>query len=296
MTEALRKRLRFIFGLLVWAGLIAALVAGWDQAGSALASSAPVLALAVPLIVTGLLAAAQGWAVLQPPELQPRAFRAFLAAQPAKYLPGGGAFQLVGQIGLTSRDKGDRPRAGVAFAVHAFIQVAAASSLALLLLLDNAPPWLKTVVTAAAVTALVLIRQPVLEAGVSLIQRVVQRIDLSGGVPSTATLWRSWAWSLVPMLLSGLAFTGLAGAFTSLRMAFTTIGIFALAWVVGFLVFPLPSGLGLREVVMIGLMMPLPSSTVIATSLLHRFSTLVAELLVLAFVSRGAFVSSSQPK
>ena len=294
MREALGRRLRLIFGLLVWAGLVAALIAGWDQARGALADSAPLLALAIPLVVAGLLAGAQGWAVLQPRAMQLRAFRAFLAAQPAKYLPGGGAFQLVGQVGLTSRDKTDRPRAGVAFAIHAFIQVAAAVALALLLLFGSGPGWLKTIVTAAAVTIVVLLRQPVLTAGVNLAQRLLRKIDLSGGVPPTPTLWRSWTWSLIPMLFSALAFAGLAGAFTSLWVTVTTVGIFALAWVVGFLAFPLPSGLGLREVVMIGLMAPLPSSTVIATSLLHRFSTLVAELLILLVVSRGAFVSSKQ--
>lgn len=294
MTGRWGRSLRIGFGVAIWAGLVAAIVTGWDRVRDPVTGSIPLVVAATPLVVVGLLCSARGWATLQPAELAPRAFRAFLAAQPAKYLPGGGAFQLVGQIGMTSSTRADRPRAGVAFVVHAFIQVSASLAVALLILLPPPEtwPWTGIVVASAATITAFGLRRSLLETGLRMGRRFLHRFDLTGAIPPTSTLWKAWGWTVIPMVLSGLAFATLAGRWSSPGTALATVGAFAAAWVVGFMVFPLPSGLGLRELVLVGLLPAIPPSQVIAASVLHRFATLLAELLVLALISRQAFAAS----
>jgi hypothetical protein len=195
---------------------------------------------------------------------------------------------------MTAPSRTDYARTGVTFVVHAVIQAAAACVAGLLLLVPGVgvPTWLRGLAVASAVGSLLILRKPALERGLAWVQRFFRRIDLKGSIAPTTALRVSWAWSLIPMLLSGLAFAGLAGQWSAVPTALRTMGVFAAAWLAGFLAFPLPSGLGLREVVLVGLLPALPSSQVIATSLLHRLATLAAELLILLFVSRGAFVLS----
>lgn len=297
MKPTTSRWLRFGLGALIWAGLIAALVTGWESAQQQLVSSAPLVAVAVPMIVVGLVGGAKGWATLQPLEIHRRALRAFLAAQPAKYLPGGAAFQFLGQIGMTSATRSDRSRVGVSFVVHALVQMVSASSVAAFLLV--APPensgWLPMVVMALAIALPLALRTSVIQAGVGLLQRMLRSIDLTGSPPATKALWGSWAWTLLPLLFSGTAFALLAGQATSFLVIVATVGAFSAAWLAGFVAFPLPSGLGVREIVLVQLLPAMSPAQVIATSVLHRFSTLLAELLVLIVVSRRAFAAPDPP-
>jgi uncharacterized membrane protein YbhN (UPF0104 family) len=68
------------------------------------------------------------------------------------------------------------------------------------------------------------------------------------------------------------------------------MGAFAAAWIVGFLAFFIPSGLGVREVVLIALLPAWDSTQVIGASVGFRVAALVGEMLLLLAVSRAAFV------
>ncbi|MGH2479210.1 MAG: hypothetical protein ACRDHW_06110, partial [Ktedonobacteraceae bacterium] len=72
------------------------------------------------------------------------------------------------------------------------------------------------------------------------------------------------------------------------------IGIYALAWDIGFVSFITPSGLGFREGAIVGLFalaFPLPTGLAAIIALLSRFVSTVAELLCVSI----AYVSGGRP-
>ena len=58
---------------------------------------------------------------------------------------------------------------------------------------------------------------------------------------------------------------------------------FAVAWVIGFLVLPVPSGLGIREAILYTVLPGVPAGAVLASSLAHRLTTFIAEIILTAF-------------
>ena len=58
----------------------------------------------------------------------------------------------------------------------------------------------------------------------------------------------------------------------------TVVSAFALSWVVGFLVFPLPSGIGVREAVLLALVPGASSAAILGASLAQRFLVLASEV------------------
>jgi uncharacterized membrane protein YbhN (UPF0104 family) len=91
------------------------------------------------------------------------------------------------------------------------------------------------------------------------------------------------------LALSGSAFVTLLRQWTDPLEGLATLGAFALAWLVGFVIFPLPSGLGAREVVLVALLSHLSPGLVLGISVIHRFASIVAEMSVLLLVSHRAF-------
>jgi uncharacterized membrane protein YbhN (UPF0104 family) len=279
----------------IWIALIATVIAAWDEVKEELAHAGLLFPLSVLLIAVGLVAGARSWSVLQPVELRRRSMVGFLAAQPVKYLPVGGAMQAMGQVGLTTFEGASRTDVGWAFLIHAGVQVTAASFVGLLLLTDaSAASWIKVAVVAMAAVYSLAVRKPVVAWIINRLVRLIPRIGASGYIPSTRTLWRSFGWTVVPVVLSGAAFAALLGLWDSPLAALSAMGAFAIAWVIGFLLFPLPSGLGAREAVLVALLPALPGAQVLGVSLIHRFSTFIAELILLAAVSRSAFVKSER--
>jgi glycosyltransferase 2 family protein len=294
MTPTRRRWFRLGFGAAVWVGLLVTVVSSWDEVGPAVVSAGTMFPMSVLLIGVGLLGGAKGWAVLQPVSMRPRSFRAFLAAQPAKYLPAGGAFQAVGQIGLSSV-AGGRSSTGVAFLAHGAIQLVAAALVALLLVFDPAlPPWVMWAVTAAAVIGVLLLRQGTLEILMGWFRRLFRMSGSETRVPATSDMRRSCGWTLVPLVLSGCALVSLLGLWSSPSLALAGIGSFAASWAVGFLAVPFPSGIGVRELMLVALLPAVPAAEVVGLSIVHRFATLSAELILLAVVSRGMFVSPTK--
>lgn len=114
---------------------------------------------------------------------------------------------------------------------------------------------------------------------------------IRGVLTSTRSLVHSVGWAIVPLQMSGLGFGLLLGLGGLPEVLVQTIGVFAVAWVVGFVLFPLPSGLGAREAVLVALIPSFPTARILGVSLIHRFSTLVAELILLTAVSKTAFLS-----
>lgn len=284
------RLVRSAFGVVVWGGLVTAVVAAWDDVSGPIGQAGAMLPVAVLAIMVGLLAASAGWAALLSEHLRASSMRAFLAAQAAKYLPFGGIAQAAGQIGLTSDRADDRTNVAVSFFVHAGVQVYAAVLVAILVVFERAVSLLEGCAIVAVVTiGATAMRESALNRILGSLRRLVPRIP-DGRSPSTASLWKSCLLTTVPLMLSGGAFAGLAGLWSDPAHGLAGVGAFAGAWAVGFVAVPVPSGLGVREAVLVGLLPGMPATQVIGVSLVHRFATLLAELTLLGTVSRRTFV------
>jgi uncharacterized membrane protein YbhN (UPF0104 family) len=123
-----------------------------------------------------------------------------------------------------------------------------------------------------------------------ILARFVPRLRSGITTPNTKDLWRSLAWTLVPVLASSAAFALLLLGPNSLTALLSTMGAFSAAWLVGFLAFPFPSGLGARELVLIGLLPTFEASLILTMSVAQRVAGLIAEAILLLAVSKSAFL------
>lgn len=297
MTRVRVKWIRTLFGAAIWVALIVTVVATWEETEPELSRVGLLVPMAVFLIAVGLLAAARGWAALQPSGLRRRSMVGFIAAQPAKYLPVGGAMQAAGQVELTTSEGGSRREVAWSFLIHAGVQITAALFVALLLLTDvSTPSWLKLVILFFAFSAFLSLRQSVVATIVRWLSKLTPRLASRGELPPTRSLVESAGWTIVPLVMSGMSFGILLGVGDSPGHLSSTAGAFAAAWVVGFLLFPLPSGLGAREAVLVALIPSFPPAQILAVSLVHRFSIIIAELILLAAVSKSAFLGRERSR
>jgi uncharacterized membrane protein YbhN (UPF0104 family) len=159
-----------------------------------------------------------------------------------------------------------------------------------ILLEGEAPLWSKFLVVATATVFVAGLRRPFIAWAIERIGEVIPRVKSSGSVPDTSRLWRSTCWTVLPIVLSSAAFALLLGGSAGPLDFVNTMGAFALSWLVGFALFFLPSGLGAREAMLIALLPAFPTAQIVGVSVIHRFSGLVAELIVLSVVSHHAFV------
>jgi uncharacterized membrane protein YbhN (UPF0104 family) len=273
--------------LLTVAGLIgiglAARELGDDLDGRLLPSGVAI-ALAFVASVLSLLAAGRAWlAVLENRGEPRRVLGAFYTSQLTKYLPAGGVIQAFGQVTLSAGDGVPLRTSAVALPVFAVASVVSGLTLSAgLVLHDDLPAWAR-VLAALAPLSLVLTRQPLLRRCYNLARRVVQRLPADDGLlPSQAAIDRGVLWAAANLMTFAAAFTvlvidldrntGVAPVF------FASIA----AWVLGFLVVPLPSGLGVREAVLIAALPDVEAAVLLSCSLGHRVAVLAAEVAVVA--------------
>lgn len=101
--------------------------------------------------------------------------------------------------------------------------------------------------------------------------------------PRPKCLAAAFAWFVALGIFNGLVFQVLLEAFASpVPPLFTTIGVNAIGWLVGFFAIFSPGGLGVREAVMSALLTPfLPVDAVIGSVVIWRFFQILSEVLCL---------------
>jgi hypothetical protein len=275
------KRLQPIITLLGLAGIaIAARQAAQDVDGRVL-PSAGAFAVAAALSVASLLAAARGWAaILEHRGDRPRVLGAFYASQLTKYLPAGGVVQAAGQVTLSTGDGVPLRVSAAALPVFALASVVAGLTLSAgLAFASDLPVWAR-VLSAAGLLTLVLARRPVVVWAYNTVRRLVPRLPAPDVLPSQRAVDRGLAWAAVNLITFGAGYAVLvldldsdAGAG---RVAVAAIA----AWVLGFLVVPLPSGIGVREAVLVATLPGIETAVLLACSLAHRIAMLCAEVAV----------------
>jgi len=258
-------------------------VTNWQSVVEAFAVAGASLFVVVPLGIIGLVSGAASWAVLQPSERRRRAFGAFLVAQPAKYLPGGGFIQAASQVTM-STDRGvSAGPTSVSFGVHALVQVAAGASVALLVAVQS-QGWSALVVAGGVALVpmfLVLFNDPMSGRLMGFLKRFERlRLEHGGLATSARARYASWGLTTIPLAAAGGIFYIMVGGVFDPRDLAYTVGAFAAAWVAGFLFFLIPVGLGIRESVLVLLLADVPASQLIAVSAAHRALMLVIEAVV----------------
>lgn len=218
----------------------------------------------------------------------------YLVGQVGKYLPGG-VWNLAASAELGS-DRGiERRRTVGTMLVAVLVSMAVAGALALLtlpgvpgsLLADH--PWL----LALAPLPLLAAAPAVLNTLLGVLLRVTRQAPVAERV-GLAPVAAAASWSLLSWLAAGLQVYVLAlavGAEPGMQLLRLSVGGYALAWIVGFVLVFLPAGVGAREVVLALAMAPvLGSGGVLVVVLLSRVLITVGDLLAaaLAHLLRGA--------
>lgn len=232
----------------------------------------------------GLVAAAGAWAKLVGGFSLWTLLPGFSMAQLAKYVPGS-VWQGVSQV-LYAEGRGvGRSRATLAFLLQLWTQLLAAGVIAGLVLLGGRArwPWLLFI---GSIAAGVSLWRPLLfrlaEASTRIARGRLRRLQaLPEELPSQRVLVSAALFGVVTIVAGGAGYAALLVGPTVSREGLIVVGAFATAWVIGFLVVPLPAGLGVREFVLLGLLEPpFGAATVLAAAVGYRLLTIVAELLL----------------
>ncbi|MER7007709.1 lysylphosphatidylglycerol synthase domain-containing protein [Dactylosporangium sp. NPDC000555] len=294
-----------------WAFLAAAVVGG----GLALAPHRHAVAAAARDIgavavlgggfaaVAGLLATMQVWRVVLaglgsglPPVA---AAKVFFVGQLGKYVPGS-VWPILAQMELARAHRVPRHRTGTAalltmvVSLGAGLLTAAATLPAAMAGADRRYLWLL-----AAVPVVALMLHPAcLRAALTVALRVTRRPPPDRPLPGRAVL-AATGWAVGSWLLFGLHIWLLVVPLTRHPgpAAAVSVGGFALAWCLGFLLVVAPAGAGARDVVLIALLATqLDTGEAAAVALLSRAVMTVADLVLAGGAATAARRRRDQPQ
>ena len=276
-ARRLAGAVRLAVGLTAAAFLVVAFRRSLGRSEGLAWPSAWQLGAALLLCAVALGLAYQEWRLLAgalPAGGRQRLAWSFYLAQLAKYAPGG-VWQVASQVG-GSQDAGlPLPRAAVAYAGFVASQLAAAGTVGATLAVTA--PWLDPVLRLAALGGLglcLLLNRRWLGRLASWLRRAPAP-ELQPPPGAVAAAWR------VGLLVTVASVGAFAVVLSGIRPDVpwpASAAAFALAWVVGFLAVPAPSGLGVREAVLLVLLGPVAGAhELIGAAVLHRLLTMTAE-------------------
>lgn len=207
----------------------------------------------------------------------------FGLSQVGKYMPGG-VWNIVAAAELGTDHDIPRRRSVAAMAVTVLISIVSGSALgAMAFALAPAGAlsgW--SYVAWAAPVFLVLLLPPVLNRCIDMAFRVLKRPALeqrlSGRGTLAATLWAVLAWVLVGVQVWIVGVD--LGMTPDARTLSLAVGGYALAWVIGFIIFFVPAGAGAREGVLIAILAgTLPSAAILLLVIVSRLLLTVVDFL-----------------
>ena len=285
-----RRRTAFLrIGIAVFLALtigffVYAIVDAWSATNGDL-PSVPRLVAAAGLWACGLIVGAFAWAILLGGDRRVDHGAASLVSQLGKYVPGG-VWQVTGQVGL-ARATGVRVQRGAAaFSVLAITQAVAGCTYALVLgaaWTDVAVP-LRVLMGVGGLATLPLIDRRWM---VWVLRKIPRTREASAGlVPSQRAIVITWFACIVTLAATCSAYLVLLGSFGHVARPFFVIGAYAIAWTVGFVAIPIPSGVGVREAVLVAILHgTFPSSVIIAASVYYRLVSVATEGALAALAS-----------
>jgi hypothetical protein len=297
-----RRTIRLVVFVLGIVGLIIAVRRGLDETRGQVLPDPPALIAAGALTLASIALAARGWTELFDRRHDRRALAGSLyASQLTKYLPAGGFVQAASQVSMTVTAGAGVGQAATAAAVWAFTTVVAGCTLAAgLVFAASLPPWLRALSLCGLLAPLLLHRRA-LALALHAAHRLIRRVPDPDVLPTQRRILVCFAWSLGNAITGSAAYAVLLSGQDTDANPVTVASAFALSWVVGFLVFPLPSGIGVREAVLVAVVPGASSAALVAASLALRLLVLASELVatvgnqVLARRERRAGFASGPP-
>jgi glycosyltransferase 2 family protein len=280
--------LRRSFALLTAALIVIAVVGAWDGVRGSIGK------LHVSSLVISLVAALAGTCCVA------GAFRALLSGlgahlryraaaqilfvgQLGKYVPGA-VWVVVAQTEL-AKEQGATREAGATASLVLMVEnvvVAVVVAVGTLAAAGTSTLAGRAYLLVAVVTGAILIQPAVIERGLAMAGR------LAGRTPSIPRLkWRSLA---VAGLLLGASWMAYGASFYAIaadlatpgrKLALVSVGAFALAWVVGFLIVFAPAGAGARELIVVVAMRSLmPQGAPLVAALTSRLVLTVVDVIL----------------
>ena len=265
-----------------------AIVSDWHEIGPDLARiGLPVTLVSIVIDLLGCCASMWTWRVLLAGLGSPLPFgaasRVLFVGQLGKYLPGS-VWPVIAQMEMGTSYHVPRTRSGAASLVNMGVSVLGAFLAAAVFLPLSGGSSVYLWCAAAIPVFLVCLHPKVLNyllgRAFKLARRPPLEQPLTGRVIAVSV-----AWSVVSWLLYGLAVWLLA---TRVGFPVTTgyllaVGAYALSWALGFLFIPAPAGGGIRDIVLIQLLMRphgMTYAAAYAVTIVWRAVTIVGDLLV----------------
>jgi uncharacterized membrane protein YbhN (UPF0104 family) len=285
---------RALIGLASIAGLTVAAVTTVDDAREQVLPGAVPLLVAVSLQLVSMIISARGWATLFPPAVDRQTvIRGLYTSHLTKYLPAGGFVQAASQVALSGPDG----RVGIAalrLPVFATCSVAAAATTgAALVVVGDLPGWAR-VAAGLGLGMLLLLDRRVLGRFLTIARRVVRRLPRPEALPDQAAILRCYGWVLVAQVTYAAAFVALLRDLADVD-ALAAASAFCAAWGLGFLALPLPSGVLVREAVLIAAMPGLAMGSLLAASVAHRLTGFATEVLLAGRAHMAALAHRRTP-
>jgi uncharacterized membrane protein YbhN (UPF0104 family) len=253
-----------------------------EQQGNAV-PGVPRLALAYLLAVCSTACAAQIWVALldRPGEGRHLAGAVYLS-QLSKYVPAGGVLQAAGQIGRTATQGIPLRRVTLAWFVAALTTVCAGGLIGgFLVFSSEAPAWSRWISPLGFLAPLLLHRR-VLHALTARAHRLFPRVPAPDELPSSRARLRALGWAIANLACYSGAFTLLLEGIDASVPAAGVFVAYVVSWVIGFLAIPVPSGLGVREVVLVALVPSVAAGPLLAASLTQRLVVIAGEVTAAA--------------
>ena len=282
-------RWKAVIGLASVAGLVVATVSTVDDVREQALPGAVPLVVALVLQVVAMVLAARGWVALFPADADRRALsRGLYTSQLTKYLPAGGFVQAASQVALSSQDTGVGP-AALRLPIFSVCSVVAAATVGSgLAAAADLPTWARGLAV-LGLGLLVLLDRRVLAAVLDLARRVIRRLPPPDALPGQGAILRCYTCVLVNQLAYAAAFVVLLDDLAKIDLPVAGAA-FAAGWAIGYVALPLPSGLLVREGILIATLPGIATGSLLAASVAHRLTGFMAEA-ALAGVAHVAVVS-----
>lgn len=294
----LRGRLSVVLLVIALAFVAVALARNWSDVRTALGQMAWTdVALSAVAGAGAVLLTAVSWRILlaglgAPTPMRP-ALTVYCAAQLGKYVPGS-VWVVAMQAELGRRLGVPRAVMAMSYVVAVLVAIASGGLVGLLSLLASEQSMRMVAPAVAGVgvlAVLLLVRPRAANAAIAWVARRMGRplpgMDVPGRALAGALAVTSGAWVLFGAHVWLLARPLGAGA----DQFAPVTGAFALAFVAGLLLVPLPAGAGVREGVLVALLAgPVGAAGALAVGVVSRFILIAVDLLLAATFGAGRLV------
>jgi uncharacterized membrane protein YbhN (UPF0104 family) len=274
-----RLRWQAVIGLASIAGLAIAAVSTVDDAREQALPGVASLAAALVLQVVAMILVARGWAALFPPGVDREPIiRGLYTSQLTKYLPAGGFVQAASQVALSSGETG-LALAAVRLPVFSTCSLAAAGTAgAALAVVGDLPTWAR-ILAGLGLGLLALLDRRVLARALELARRVIRRLPPPDSLPNQPAILRCYVLNLLSQIVYAAAFVLLLSDLADVDSV-AAAAAFCAGWGLGYAALPLPSGVLVREGVLLAVLPGLAIGSVLASAVAHRVTSFVAEALL----------------